>query len=38
MNSDIDYLHQTIALAGQSRAEGNHPFGALLVARMALSC
>lgn len=30
MQSDIALLRQTIRLAAQSRAAGNHPFGALL--------
>ena len=25
------FIRQTIALAGEARAQGNHPFGALLV-------
>ncbi len=31
MNDDIKYLKATIEIARQSVAEGNHPFGALLV-------
>lgn len=31
MHSDIDLLRRTIAIAAESRASGNHPFGALLV-------
>lgn len=31
MRNDTDYLRRAIEIAGQSRAEGNHPFGALLV-------
>lgn len=31
MPSDVDYLRMTIQLARESRASGNHPFGALLV-------
>lgn len=31
MKSDVEYLRLTIALAAESRATGNHPFGALLV-------
>ena len=30
MPSDIDLLRLTIRIAGESRASGNHPFGALL--------
>ena len=31
MHSDIDLLRRTIDIAAESRASGNHPFGALLV-------
>lgn len=31
MKSDVEYLRLAIALAAESRATGNHPFGALLV-------
>jgi tRNA(Arg) A34 adenosine deaminase TadA len=31
MHSDTDYLRQTVRIAAESRASGNHPFGALLV-------
>lgn len=31
MKSDIDYLRLAVAIAKDSRATGNHPFGALLV-------
>ena len=31
MKSDADYLRLAMALAAESRATGNHPFGALLV-------
>jgi tRNA(Arg) A34 adenosine deaminase TadA len=31
VKSDIDYLQIAIATAAESRASGNHPFGALLV-------
>ncbi|MEZ5887748.1 MAG: nucleoside deaminase [Paracoccaceae bacterium] len=31
MKSDIDYLRLTARIAADSRASGNHPFGALLV-------
>lgn len=31
MQQDADYLRITIELANESRASGNHPFGALLV-------
>lgn len=31
MKRDADYLRQTIRIAAESRASGNHPFGALLV-------
>lgn len=31
MTSDIDYLRRAVKIASESRAGGNHPFGALLV-------
>ena len=31
MASDVDYLRLATRIAGESRASGNHPFGALLV-------
>ncbi|MET0444220.1 MAG: nucleoside deaminase [Pseudorhodoplanes sp.] len=31
MTSDTDYLRRAMKLAAESRASGNHPFGALLV-------
>lgn len=31
MRSDTDYLRMAMKIAGESRASGNHPFGALLV-------
>ena len=31
MRSDVEYLRLAIAVAAESRAGGNHPFGALLV-------
>ena len=31
MNSDIEYLRHAVQIATESRAGGNHPFGALLV-------
>ena len=31
MKSDIEHLRDTIRIASDSRASGNHPFGALLV-------
>lgn len=31
MRSDIDYLRIAVEIAAESRASGNHPFGALLV-------
>ena len=31
MRSDTEYLRLAVAVAAQSRASGNHPFGALLV-------
>ena len=31
MRSDIDYLRIAVEIAADSRASGNHPFGALLV-------
>jgi len=31
MQSDIDHLRRAIGIAAESRASGNHPFGALLV-------
>lgn len=31
-NGDLGYLRQAIRLAAQARAEGRHPFGALVVA------
>ena len=31
MRSDSDYLRLAVAIAAESRASGNHPFGALLV-------
>lgn len=31
MNDDLRYLRDTIRLAAESRASGNHPFGALLL-------
>ena len=31
MATDIDHLRETVRIAAQSRAGGNHPFGALLV-------
>jgi tRNA(Arg) A34 adenosine deaminase TadA len=31
MRSDIEYLRLAVEIATQSRASGNHPFGALLV-------
>ena len=30
MTIDIDHLRETIRIAAESRASGNHPFGALL--------
>ena len=30
-DAEIDWLHRAIALAARSRANGNHPFGALLI-------
>jgi len=35
MKSDTEYLRLTMEIAKESRAAGNHPFGALLVARWA---
>lgn len=31
MKNHTDFLRETIAIAAQARADGNHPFGALLV-------
>ncbi|HYY78332.1 MAG TPA: nucleoside deaminase [Actinomycetes bacterium] len=31
MNRDVEHLRLAIRIAGESRASGNHPFGALLV-------
>lgn len=31
MTSDADYLRRAVTIASESRASGNHPFGALLV-------
>ena len=31
MTTDIDHLRETIRIAAESRASGNHPFGAMLV-------
>jgi tRNA(Arg) A34 adenosine deaminase TadA len=31
MERDLEHLHETVRIARQSRDEGNHPFGALLV-------
>ena len=31
MNRDIEHLRHAVQIASQSRASGNHPFGALLV-------
>ncbi|WP_371746467.1 nucleoside deaminase [Aminobacter sp. SR38] len=31
MRSDTEYLHLAVKIAGESRASGNHPFGAILV-------
>ena len=31
MDRDIEYLRLAVRIAGESRASGNHPFGALLV-------
>lgn len=31
MTSDLDHLRETIRIAAESRASGNHPFGAMLV-------
>lgn len=31
MKNDIDYLREAIKISEESRASGNHPFGALLV-------
>ncbi|WP_127901992.1 nucleoside deaminase [Solirhodobacter olei] len=31
MWTDYDYLRRTVAIAAESRAVGNHPFGAILV-------
>lgn len=41
MKSDVDYLRLAIGIAAESRASGNHPFGALLVGpqgEVLLSC
>jgi len=31
MTADIDHLRETVRIAAESRASGNHPFGAMLV-------
>jgi hypothetical protein len=35
MRSDTEYLRLAVEIATESRARGNHPFGALLVGRRA---